>query len=278
MGGARKSRDIWNAIKKADFRREGTLNETNINLVFERNKETIYDLLRIQTAADFVEVFDMDRDGFLNQDEQILIFSLIKTKMHLLAKELCSILEYQMFKDLMKEVRQLEQDIVDYQNELRVSIQERQLTEYVKIGDEKLKEFYDDWEQNFSDFENESLTKIEDLKQEHEMQMDILNQKLDRAVEAAKIKPSARLKEMQNNEKLVAINERIEEAMNYRKELKDLEVKEGLRVEKLRQENADNQRKTLLANQKKEMLQLEAKIETGRHNLKIKMDKELYRL
>jgi hypothetical protein len=26
------------------------------------------------------------------------------------------------------------------------------------------------------------------------------------------------------------------------------------------------------------MLQLEAKIETGRHNLKIKMDKELYRL
>jgi len=83
---------------------------------------------------------------------------------------------------------------------------------------------------------------------------------------------------MQNNEKLVAINERIEEAMNYRKELKDLEVKEALRVDKLRQENADNQRKALLATQKKEMLQLEAKIETGRHNLKIKMDKELYRL
>jgi hypothetical protein len=31
----------------------------------------------------------------------------------------------------------------------------------------------------------------------------------------------------------------------------------------------------LLGKQKKEMLQLEAKIETGRHNLKIKMDKEL---
>ena len=32
----------------------------------------------------------------------------------------------------------------------------------------------------------------------------------------------------------------MEEAMNYRKELKDLEVKEAIRVEKLRQENADN--------------------------------------
>lgn len=81
MGGARKSKDIWLAIRKADFRREGILNETNINLVFEKNKEIIYDLLRIQTAADFVDVFDMDRDGFLNEDEQILIFSLIKTKM-----------------------------------------------------------------------------------------------------------------------------------------------------------------------------------------------------
>lgn len=52
---------------------------------------------------------------------------------------------------------------------------------------------------------------------------------------------------MQNNEKLVAINERIEEAMNYRKELKDLEIQEQLRVDKLRNENADKQRKSLLA-------------------------------
>ena len=57
--------------------------------------------------------------------------------------------------------------------------------------------------------------------------MDMLNAKLDRAIEASKIKPSARLKEMQNNEKLVAVNERVEEAMNYRKELKILEIKEA---------------------------------------------------
>ena len=70
--------------------------------------------------------------------------------------------------------------------------------------------------------------------------------KLDRAVEASKIKPSAKLKEMQDNEKLVAINERIEEAMNYRKELKDLEIKEQERVERLRRENQEQQRKKLV--------------------------------
>ena len=105
--------------------------------------------------------------------------------------------------------------------------------------------------------------------------MEMLNTKLDRAVEAVKIKPSAKLKEMQNNEKLVAVNERVEEAMNYRKELKIIEIKEAQRIENLRQKNAENQRKNLLAAQQKELDQLEAKIETGRHNLKIKMDKDL---
>ena len=68
------------------------------------------------------------------------------------------------------------------------------------------------------------MEKIQDLEITHESQMERLNQKLDRAVEATKIKPAAKLKEMQNNEKLVAFNERIEEAMNYRKELKEFEV------------------------------------------------------
>ena len=72
-----------------------------------------------------------------------------------------------------------------------------------------------------------------------------------------------------------AVNERIDEAMNYRKELKAFEVKEAERVEALKQKNAENQRKTLRSNQQKEMVQLEAKIETARHSLKIQMDKEL---
>lgn len=99
--------------------------------------------------------------------------------------------------------------------------------------------------------------------------MELLNEKLGRAVEAAKIKPAPKLKEMQNAEKLVAVNERIEEAMNYRKELKEFEVLEAERVEKLRQENADKQRRALQATQRKDLSQLEAKIETGRHNMKI---------
>ena len=191
-------------------------------------------MLRLSTPNEFLEVFDQGGDGQLNEDEQILVFTVIKEKMQILAEELCYVQEYQLYKDLMREVRLLESDVNLFQDELRTNIQENQLREYIEIGDEKLQEFYRDWERKFAEFEDESLIKIEELKYEHEEQMEMLNVKLDRAVEAVKIKPSAKLKEMQNNEKLVAVNERVEEAMNYRKELKILEIKEAQRIENLR--------------------------------------------
>ena len=157
--------------------------------------------------------------------------------------------EYQLYKDLMKEVRLLEAEIVTAQNELRSNIQRTQMREYIEIGEEHMQDFYNSWDERFKQNEEEALMKIQNLQIEHEQQMEALNRKLDRAVEAAKIKPAAKLKVMQDNEKLVAVNERIDEAMNYRKELKAFEVKEAERVENLKQKNADNQRKKLSGDQ-----------------------------
>lgn len=134
----------------------------------------------------------------------------------------------------MKEVRLLEVEIVTYQDELRTNIQTAQMKEYVEIGEEHLQDFFNEWEAKFQANEEEALDKIHQLQLVHEEQMEALNRKLDRAVENAKIKPAAKLKIMQDNEKLVAVNERIDEAMNYRKELKEFEVQEAERVENLK--------------------------------------------
>lgn len=149
----------------------------------------------------------------------------------------------------MKEVRLLETEIVIYQDTLRSNIQKTQMKEYVTIGEEHMQDFYINWEDRFAVSAEEALERIQNLQIDHEQQMEKLNRKLDRAVEAAKIKPDARLKIMQNNEKLVAMNERIDEAINYRKELKAFEIKESDRVETLKQKNAENQRNKLSAAQ-----------------------------
>ena len=68
----------------------------------------------------------------------------------------------------MREVRQLEAGICQYQDDLRSNIQTTQLSEYIEIGNEKLDEFYRDWENKFAEFREESLIRIEELKYEHE--------------------------------------------------------------------------------------------------------------
>ena len=47
-------------MRKADFRKEGILNEKNIQLVYEKKKTMINDLLKITSAEEFLEVFDDD--------------------------------------------------------------------------------------------------------------------------------------------------------------------------------------------------------------------------
>ena len=69
LGAARKCKEIWREIRKADFRKEGILNETNIRLLFDKCGKHIQDLLRLNTPNELIEVFDIGQDPKLNEDE-----------------------------------------------------------------------------------------------------------------------------------------------------------------------------------------------------------------
>lgn len=47
-------------MRRADFRKEGILNEKNIQLVYDKKKKMIFDLMKISTVEEFLEVFDDD--------------------------------------------------------------------------------------------------------------------------------------------------------------------------------------------------------------------------
>ena len=92
-------------MRRADFRKEGILNEANIQIIYENKKRIINNLLKINSVKEFLLVFDDDQDGFLNEDEQILVFTIIAKRIQVIAEELC---HNKKFKDLMEEVRNIE--------------------------------------------------------------------------------------------------------------------------------------------------------------------------
>ena len=70
IGGARLCEELWEEMRRADFRKEGILNEANIQIIYENKKKLIDNLLKINSVKEFLLVFDDDQDGFLNEDEQ----------------------------------------------------------------------------------------------------------------------------------------------------------------------------------------------------------------
>ena len=261
-------------MRRADFRKEGILNDANVQIIYSNKKKLIVCLLKIDSVKEFMAVFDDDQDGFLNEDEQIMVFSIIAKRTELIAEELCVLKKYELYKDLMKEVRGIEFQINNYQNELRQNIHKKQLDNYIDIGREMEAEFNENWDKKMNNFNVKARVNIEDYKEELKKQVDDYYQKEAGKIHSLKVKPNHKLKLLANQEKLVANNERVEEAVNFRNELIKLQKKDDERLEKSKRELLMNLNNKIEKNQQKEMKKITDRFSKEHDNLIINKNRE----
>jgi len=76
------------------------------------------------------------------------------------------------------------------------------------------------WDNDLSEYQVKAKDEINQLDLNLKKMNDFIYQKEANKIESLKLKPSNKIKLLENQEKLVAINERIEEADNFKKELK----------------------------------------------------------
>ena len=260
-------------MRRADFRKEGILNEANIQIIYENKKKLINNLLKINSVKEFLLVFDDDQDGFLNEDEQILVFTIIAKRIQVIAEELCQNKKYELFKDLMKEVRNIEAQINKYQNELRQNVHKKQLDNYMDIGKEMQYEFNENWDQKMASFHTRANKNIEEYQKELKEQLDTYYQNEASKIHALNLKPNHQIRLLSNQEKLVANNERVEEAVNFRNELVRLVKKDNERLERTKQDMLRNLNKKINKSEKKEMNKITDRLNKERDNLFIARNK-----
>lgn len=273
-----RSKELWPALLLADYKKEGTLNDAAVNVLYESQKELFKDLLLVNSPEELMELLDTNEDGLLNEDEQILAFSLMKERMQDVAEELCAIHEYALYKEMMKGVRSMEADILVYQERMRKRNHHEELSAYHKAGEVKLELFQQEWSRAFTVYEKESEAKVRALQQLHEEQTNQLNEKLQKDVDFVKVKPKAKMRALQTQEKLVAVNERYSEAQKIRNELKVLEADEQMRMESKVLQDQEKKRLKLQKQHAKELSELQLKNQTGYYALKIQMDQQYTRL
>lgn len=261
-------------MRRADFRREGVLNEANIQIIYENKKKIINTLLRITSVDEFITVFDDDLDGFLNEDEQIMVFTIIAHRIQIIAEELCSLKKYELYKDLMKEVRAIEQQINRYQNELRQNVHKKQLEDYINIGKEMQGEFDENWKKKLISFDAKAQKETQLHEQQLKQEIDAYYQIEASKIHSIKLKPNHQIKLLANQEKLVANNERVEEAVNFRNELIKLQKKDDERLEKTKREMIKNLNNKIDTNEHREMKKIIDRFDKEKNKLTISKNKQ----
>lgn len=166
----------------------------------------------------------------MNEDEQVLLFSIVKTKMLVCSQKLLVVFEYRRFHELMRCVKTLEKNITNYQDTLRTQIYDGEIKKYHEVGREKLDEFLDRYEKKFEFLNNARRQREEQFSQKRLEEREELEKQLGSDSHLVKFKPKRELREYLKNERLVALEERIEEAVNFRKELEKISQKETLRL------------------------------------------------
>jgi hypothetical protein len=145
------------------------------------------------TCNDLFELLDDDNDGFINEDEQILLFSVIKAKMLKISKELLIIYEYALFSKLMIcnfcrlawskrtiAIKELEKSINQHQNQMRTKIYNAELHLYHEIGQDRLEEFFQNYERKFLAFNEMKRRREEEFFMKRTLGKDTLQNKLSR--------------------------------------------------------------------------------------------------
>jgi len=148
------------------------------------------------------------------------------------------------------------------------------LVDYKSIGDEMQAGFDSNWVKIFDNYEQRKKNELDAQKNNLDKINELIYQKELNKIESIKLKQNNKIKLLKNQERLVAINERVEEAANFRNELKIVQKHDERRLEKNKQEAIKHLKNKLETDTLKEVKKRKDRLELEKFNLVIEMNKE----
>lgn len=218
---------IWAQLRRSE---SGThLTYRDAAILVQHHSESLRKLLLVTSAEELMELIDQDQNGHLDEDEQLMLFSLIKERMQRVATDLRLSHEYSTAEALMQEARTLERRIFAYQQELRgriYSVEEKMQREAIA---EDRRRFLAIWNSKLEEVRREAEEKISQLKAEQSAEMSQLQAEFSPA-DRSTIKPRESYLELQTEERMAAITEKYPEAKKARRILLEAEASEAQRI------------------------------------------------
>ena len=265
-----KCRELWTSLAAASAKHGGLLHRYNLKALVQAHQATFKDLLGVQSAGELVALLDQDEDGVLNQDEQLLLFAVVKEQMQRLLPELAA--DGSLHQQLVSAIRQLETDIFEYQSLLRQKANHADLQLLIQHRQSRLASFNAGWDCTFKDLHETHQAAVQTVKARHTQEF----------IALARSRPSTRRpatsQEFRKREMQYVLTQQYAAAASAKAAATQIEV-QSLEQERLRTATAaHNSQNRLKAQQAKELNFLEMKFQAKLRQLVAEKAKQQTRL
>lgn len=237
---------IYKEILRIQLNTDGYLTLSLFKILFKKFKNTITDIFGNIEANDFFDIIDQDNDGFLNEDEILLLFSLIKAKLHTITDKLLKIRDYKLYKELHSVVKILNDKINIYQQSFRNKIFDTQINTFNTQSNIRLSNHYNYSNNRLDTIKELTANKVKVLEMNKKYNLNNIEKNTLSAGNLVRIKPNKNIKLFEVQEKLLALDNRLEEAENLKKRIRTMKETDNIRINRTINYKINNNKKIFL--------------------------------
>ena len=202
------------------------MNQKSFEEMFNRFKIGFLAIFGNCLQNEIFQIFDEDSDKYLNEDEQLLIFSTINSKLFFFSEEFIFFGFYDFLPKLEKLQKIVLNLIMDFQSELRQNLYKEQISKFEKITSKKISKEQNNFNLRFTQFQKFRLTKNEDLLMDQNFKKIQKMKTMNLKIKNFKFGKYSQMKEMIIQEKFLSIYGNVEESKNMKKLYKKFYLEE----------------------------------------------------
>ena len=193
-------RDMWQTISSFG----GKLYTEEVKELYLKHQEALGTLLYVYSPEELMQLVDTDDDNALGEDDQLLIFTLIKERLRSTIREFNDSRQYALSKQLTCKADELDQDIQFFQQQLRDRIYQAECSAVEARHRSRQHSLNTSWDIRIAEATQQAEIQLKALSLAHKQQLLSLDRSFNYSQEQRKIKTREELRLLQHKERVAA--------------------------------------------------------------------------
>ena len=246
--------------------------------LFHMQVQAFQTLLQVYSPEELLALVDEDDDGVLDEDDQLLIFTLVRERLRSAVNDLNDSRHYVLSQQLAGKARELERDISFYQEKLRHRLYQQEYKVLEARHRSRQRSLDSSWEQKVAQASKRSDLQLKALTLAHKQQLLQLDRTFNYSREQRRVKPRETLRQLQHEERVAAATEAFAQAQYLQRTVSKQQASDSSRAAQQVRRHLELRERTLRKQQAVQLQYAQQRAQKHLESLKIKAESERWQV